>query len=155
MWIHALSPRGSACGRISIEDIIGVSVSATKQEIATALASATESSRNSRPVLPSMKPTGRNTATSTAVVAITAKATCAVPRFAASSGGSPRSARRWMFSTTTIASSTTRPMQSTIASSVSRLIVNPKAHSAANAVTRQTGMVTAGISAERALPRNR
>ena len=30
-----------------------------------------------------------------------------------------------------------------------------KAQSAAKAVTRQTGMVTAGISADRALPRNR
>jgi hypothetical protein len=60
-----------------------------------------------------------------------------------------------MFSTTTIASSTTRPMHSTTASSVSRLIVKPNAHSAANAVTRQTGIVTAGIRAERTLPRNR
>ena len=39
---------------------------------ATAPARVTDSSRNRRPELPSMKPTGRNTATSTAVVAITA-----------------------------------------------------------------------------------
>ena len=69
-----------------------------------------------------MKPTGRNTATSTVVVAITAKATCFVPRDAATSGGSPRSARRWMFSSTMIASSTTSPIASTSASRVSRLM---------------------------------
>ena len=40
----------------------------------------------------------------------------------AASRGSPRSTRRWMFSSTTIASSTTRPMASTRASRVSRLI---------------------------------
>ncbi len=140
--------------RISLEAIIGVSVSATKAEIATAPASATASSRNRRPVLPSRKPTGRNTATSTAVVAITANATCAVPRRAATSGGSPRSTRRCTFSTTTMASSTTSPMHSTSASRVSRLIEKPKAYSAMKAATRHTGTVTAGISAARKLPRN-
>ena len=142
------------CARSSLEAIIGVKVSATKAEIATAAASATASSRNNRPVLPSRKPTGRNTATSTAVVAITAKATCAVPRRAATSGGSPRSARRWMFSTTTMASSTTSPIASTSANNVNRLIEKSNAYSAMNAATRHTGTVTAGISAARTLPRN-
>src|SRR3546814_10708410 len=53
-----------ACGRTSFEAIIGVRVSATNADSATAPASATDSSRNRRPVLPSMKPTGRNTARS-------------------------------------------------------------------------------------------
>ena len=44
------------------------------------------------------------------------------PTRAASKGGLPSSMWRWMFSTTTIASSTTRPMARTIASRVSRLI---------------------------------
>ena len=101
-----------------------------------------------------MKPTGRNTATSTAVVATTANATWAVPRLAATSGGSPRSARRCTFSSTMIASSTTRPMHSTSASRVSRLIENPNAYSAMKAAIRHTGTVTAGISAARSLPRN-
>src|SRR3546814_8489074 len=69
-----------ACGRTSFEAIIGVRVNATNADSATAPASATDNSRNRRPVLPSMKPTGRNTATSTVVVAITANATCLVPR---------------------------------------------------------------------------
>ncbi len=137
-----------------MEHIIGVRVSATNPEIATAAASATESSRNRRPLLPSMNPTGRNTATRTAVVASTANATCAVPRRAATKGGSPRSTRRWTFSSTTIASSTTSPMHRTRASRVSRLMVNPKAYKAMNAATRHTGTVTEGISAARTLPRN-
>jgi len=142
------------CGLSSLEAIIGVSVSETNADSATAAASATANSRNRRPVLPSRKPTGRNTATSTAVVAITAKATCAVPRLEATSGGSPRSMRRCTFSTTTMASSTTRPIHSTSASRVSRLMENPNAYSAMNAATRHTGTVTAGISAARKLPRN-
>ncbi len=122
--------------------------------MATAAASATDSSRNRRPVLPCRKPTGRNTATSTAVVASTANATCLVPRRAATSAGSPRSTRRWMFSTTTMASSTTSPMHSTSASRVSRLIEKPNAYSAMNEAITHTGTVTAGIIAARVLPRN-
>ncbi|MNM68099.1 hypothetical protein D3C81_796490 [compost metagenome] len=144
----------SLCGLSSLDAIIGVSVSATKADNATADARATASSRNKRPVLPSRKPTGRNTATSTAVVAITAKATCVVPRRAATNGGSPRSMRRCTFSTTTMASSTTRPIHSTSASRVNRLIEKPNANSAMNAATRHTGTVTAGINAARRLPRN-
>ncbi len=149
-------PRGAlpVCGLSSLDAIIGVRVSATNADSATAAASATASSRNRRPVLPSRKPTGRNTATSTAVVAMTANATCAVPRLDATSGGSPRSMRRCTFSTTTMASSTTRPIHNTSASRVSRLIEKPKAYSAMNAATRHTGTVTAGISAARKLPRN-
>ena len=119
--VQALNPACGVCGLSSFEHIIGVSDSATNADSATAEASAIDSSRNSRPLLPSMKPIGRNTATSTAVVAMTAKATCAVPRRAATSAGSPRSTRRCTFSSTMIASSTTRPMLSTSASRVSRL----------------------------------
>ena len=122
--------------------------------MATAAANATDNSRNSRPVLPCKNPTGKNTAINTAVVANTANATCLVPRRAATNAGSPKSTRRWMFSTTTMASSTTRPMHSTKASKVSRLIENPNAYSAMNEAITHTGTVTAGIIAARTLPRN-
>ena len=59
--------------------------------------------------LPSRKEIGTN-AISVAEVATTAKVTWRVPRQEAFSGLSPSSIRRWMFSSTTIASSTTRPM---------------------------------------------
>ena len=49
----------------------------------------------------------------------------------------------------TIASSTTSPIASTIASSVSVLIEKPKAYISANAPIRLTGMVTSGITVAR------
>ena len=60
-----------------------------------------------------------------------------------------------MFSTTTIASSTTRPIASTIASSVSRLMVKPITSMRKHAPTRESGIATSGMMTERAEPRNR
>ena len=100
---------------------MGVSVRATKLENITAAATATPNSLNKRPVVPSRNEMGINTAIRTIVVAITAKATCFAPRLAAKSAGSPASIRRWIFSKTTIASSTTSPIARTSANSVSTL----------------------------------
>ena len=60
-----------------------------------------------------------------------------------------------MFSTITIASSTTRPTESTIASSVSRLIVKPATSIRKTAPTSEIGIATTGMSTERTEPRNR
>jgi hypothetical protein len=106
----------------SFELSMGMSVSATRLEIPTAAATATPNSRNSRPTLPWMKEMGRNTETSTRVVAMTAKPISRLPFTAASSGGSPSSTRRQMFSSTTMASSTTRPIASTRPSRISTLM---------------------------------
>ena len=73
----------------------------------------------------------------------------------ASNGDSPSSMCRWMFSTTTMASSTTSPMASTIASRVSRLMVKPIASMRKHAPTRESGMATIGMITERTVPRNR
>ena len=54
-------------------------------------------------------------------IEITGIAISRAPIIAASNGLWPSSIWRWIFSTTTIASSTTRPMHSTSASNVSRL----------------------------------
>ena len=91
----------------------------------TAAAIVTASSANTRPMLSRKNATGANTDTSTTVVAMTANATWRVPLKAASSGVSPSSMRRCAFSSTTIASSTTRPIDSASASSVTRLIEKP------------------------------
>ena len=53
---------------------------------------------------------------------------------------------RWMFSITTMASSTTRPVASTMPNSVSVLIEKFSSLMKANAPTSDTGIVTAGIS---------
>ncbi len=112
----------------SIRDaIIGQSDSATKAEIATDIASVTPNSRKSWPLCPGRNESGRKTAASVVVVAITAKNTCSVPSTAAARGPSPWARRRTMFSRTTMASSTTSPVASTSASSVRMLTEYPVA----------------------------
>ena len=54
-----------------------------------------------------------------------------------------------------MASSTTRPTESTIASSVSRFSVNPNACIRNTAPISDTGMATTGTSTVRSDPRNR
>ena len=54
-----------------------------------------------------------------------------------------------------MASSTTMPIDSTMASRVSRLIEKPNSQSTAKLASRQSGTVTAGIRVARQLPRNR
>ncbi len=138
----------------SFEASIGTSVSATRLEKATAAASEMPNSPNSRPSLPGMKEIGTNTATSTTVVATTAKPISRLPSMAANSAGWRCSMRRTMFSSTTIASSTTSPIASTSPSSVSVLIEKPRAAITMNEETIATGMVSAGISVARMEPRN-
>ena len=67
----------------------------------------------------------------------------------------PSSMWRKMFSSTTIASSTTRPIASTIASSVSVLIVKPNSAISANAPISATGIVTSGMIVARKLRRKK
>jgi hypothetical protein len=124
-------------------------VIAKKPEIATAAATVTPNSRNSRPVVSVRNASGRNTAIVETVAAITANRISFMPRRAASMRGVPSSIQRVMFSSTTIASSTTRPIASVTPSSVSVLIVKPSAYSTANAQT-ETGIATAGSVARAA-----
>ena len=60
-----------------------------------------------------------------------------------------------MFSTITIASSTTRPTESTIASSVSRLTVKPATSIRKTAPTSEIGMATTGMISARTEPRKK
>ena len=60
-----------------------------------------------------------------------------------------------MFSTTTMASSTTRPIASTIASSVSRLMLKPITSIRLQTPISDSGMVTTGMITERNEARNR
>jgi hypothetical protein len=112
------------------EHIIGDSVSAITPDTITEPASVKANSRNSEPVRPPRKPIGAYTAASVIVMEMTGPTISRAPCSEACTGDLPSSRWRWMFSTTTIASSTTRPMASTIASSVSRLKLKPPAASA-------------------------
>ena len=105
------------------EHIIGVVVSETSSEISTAIDSVTANSRNSRPTMPPISRIGRNTAISDRLIDSTVKPTSRAPSSAASKRGMPASMWRVMFSSTTMASSTTKPvaMVSAISDRLSRL----------------------------------
>ena len=103
-------------------DIIGVMVSAMMPDRITAPASVMANSRKSDPVSPPVKASGANTAASVMVIATMGPTISCMPLKEACMGDSPSSMCRWMFSTTTMASSTTSPIASTMARSESRLI---------------------------------
>ena len=81
----------------------------------------TANGRKSSPASPPTKAIGRNTATETRVEAVMAVATSRVPMRIAVRRSAPMSRWRRMFSTTTIASSTTRPIEMVSAPRVSVL----------------------------------
>ena len=139
----------------SLLHIMGVSVSATKPETTTAPASVRANSTKRRPVRPGVKASGANTAANVKVIAITAKAISLEPFRAALKGVSPSSMWRKMFSSTTMESSTTRPMASTSDSKVSVLMLNPAAAMSENTPIRLTGMVISGMIEARSVRRKR
>ena len=91
---------------------IGVSVSDTKPDTRIATMIVTANSRKSRPIIPAMNTSGMNTAASDSVIDMIVKPTSADPSSAARSAVFPISRWRTMFSSITIASSTTKPTAS-------------------------------------------
>ncbi|MNP26952.1 hypothetical protein D3C76_1198360 [compost metagenome] len=100
-------------------------------------------------------PIGAYTAARVMVMAITGPATSRAPTRAAATGVLPSSIWRWTFSTTTMASSTTRPTARTMASKVNKLRLKPNISISAAAPSIDSGMVTTGISTVRSEPRHR
>ena len=86
-------------------------MSETTPETRTATPIVTANSRNSRPTTPPMNRTGMKTAASEIVIETIVKPISRDPSSAASSGAAPRSMCRTMFSSITIASSTTKPTE--------------------------------------------
>ncbi len=86
---------------------------------------------------------------------MTGPAISRVPLMDAWNGVRPLSICRWMFSTTTIASSTTRPMANAMARSVRRLMLKPRASRAIPMPTSDNGIVTMGMTTDRTEPRKR
>ncbi len=103
----------------------------------------------SRPVMPGMKTVGRNTAARTSAMAMTGPATCSIAARVASRGAIPSSMWRSTASTTTMASSTTRPMATTIPIRAIGLMENPRRGKKAKVPMSETGTATAGISVAR------
>jgi hypothetical protein len=96
-----------------------------------------------------------NTATSDRLIATTVKPTSRTPAIAASNGLRPRSMWRAMFSITTTASSTTKPVAMVSAISDRLFRLNPSRCMTAKLPASDTGTTTAGMSVARALRRNR
>ena len=95
---------------------MGVSVTDTIPEMRIAAVIVTANSRNSRPRMPLIKRIRMNTAASDVVIVMIVNPISFDPASAASSGVSPCSMWRTMFSSMTIASSTTKPTDSVSAS---------------------------------------
>ncbi len=91
---------------------IGINVIATTSEMPIAIATVSAWSRNSCPAMPCTNTSGRNTAIVVIVDATTAMLTSRVPVIAACRMPRPRSRALAMLSSTTIESSTTRPVAS-------------------------------------------
>ena len=102
---------------------MGVSVMDTRPEMKIAVQSVTANSLNRRPIMPPMNNTGMNTAPSEMVMDTMVNPISREPRSAAWNAVSPFSICRTMFSSITMASSTTKPMQriSAIIEMLSRL----------------------------------
>ena len=96
---------------------IGVSVSDTKPDTRIAQEIVTANSRKTRPTMPAINRTGMKTATSESVMEMMVKPISFEPFNAASNGRMPSSTCRTMFSSMTMASSTTKPTASVTASS--------------------------------------
>ena len=95
---------------------MGVSVSDTKPETKMATEMVTANSRKTRPTTPPMNSTGMKTATSDRVIEMIVKPISRAPFSAASKGFMPSSIWRTIFSSITMASSTTKPTASVMAS---------------------------------------
>ncbi len=134
--------------------IIGVVVSEITSEIITAADSVTANSRNRRPTCPPMNSSGMNTATSDRLIESTVKPTSRAPSKAACMRSMPFSMWRAVFSSTTIASSTTKPVATVSAISDRLFRLNPSSHITPKVPSSETTVATAGITVARTLRRN-
>ena len=134
---------------------IGVSVSETKPETMIATAIVTANSRNTRPTMPPISSTGMNTAISEKVIEMMVKPTSRAPFRAASNGRMPCSMWRTMFSSMTMASSTTKPTDRVSASSVMLLTEKSSTYMTAKVPQSEIGTASAGMKVADAERRNR
>ncbi|MNX94132.1 hypothetical protein D3C86_1263530 [compost metagenome] len=135
--------------------IIGVRVRETTREIRIATASVMANSRNSRPTTSAMNSSGISTAISDNVREIRVKPICLAPLSAAFSGLSPSSMKREMFSSMTIASSTTKPVAMVRAIRVRLLTENPARYITPKVPISDSGTATDGMIVALARRRNR
>ena len=134
-----MAPSFPCCiGFMNREASIGARVRQIATESSSAAATVAANSRNSRPTTPPMKSSGMKAAIRERVIDTTVKPISLAPSSAAWRMLFPISRCRWMFSTTTMASSTMKPTATTSATRVRLLRLNPSAYMAAVAATSDT-----------------
>ena len=126
---------------------MGVVVKDTNIDTMMAAVITTANSRNKRPSTPPMNKIGMNTATKEMLMATTVKPMSRDPCKHASRKGTPRSRCRVMFSKTTIASSTTKPVAMVKAMSVRLFKLKPMRYITTQVPAKDSGKATAGMSA--------
>src|SRR5579862_5432727 len=132
-------------GLRNLAHIVGVVVKETSSETPIATLSVTANSRNSRPTIPPIISKGMNTATSDVLIDSTVNPISAAPLNVACTTPIPCSTYRVMFSSTTMASSTTNPveMARAIRDKLSRLY--PSRYITPNVPTRESGTAILGM----------
>ena len=134
---------------------MGVSVMDTTPDTRMAAVIVTANSRNSRPSTPVMKRIGMKTAASDVVITMIVNAISFEPASDASSALSPISMWRTMFSSITIASSTTKPIER-MSAIIDRLLrLKPRSCMTVNVPRSEKGSASAGMSVADPLCRNR
>jgi hypothetical protein len=134
---------------------IGVSVSETKPETRIAIPIVAANSWNKRPMRPPRKRMGMNTATSEIVIERIVKPISRAPSRAARQAVFPVSIWRTMFSSMTMASSTTKPTASVSAISERLSRLKPSRYITAKVPTSDIGRARLGIAVAVRLRRNR
>ena len=124
-------------------------------EMTTVPARVKANSVNSEPTRPPIKPMGAYTATRVVVMAMMGVAISRAPLMAASNLDSPCSICRCTFSTMMMASSTTRPMASTMDNRVSRFREKPNISMTKAPPISDSGTATEGTTEARTEPRHR
>ena len=145
----------AACGWRKREQSIGVSVSEMKPLTKIATPITTANSLSNRPRIPPMNSTGMNTAASEIVIETIVNPISREPFSAASIGDIPFSRWRTIFSSTTIASSTTKPVASVIASSEKLSTLKLSRCMTMNVPMIESGIAIDGMSVARTLRRKR
>ena len=134
---------------------MGVRLSDTTPETRMAAPMVTANSCSNRPRMPPMNSTGMNTAASDSVIEIMVNPISRAPANAACMGGSPISMCRTMFSSITMASSTTKPTESVKAISERLSSEYPSKYMMANVPTMDIGSAMLGIAVADKFRRNR
>ena len=133
---------------------MGVVVRETARETRMATDKVTENSRNKRPTMPPMSKRGMNTATKETLMERTVKPISCAPCNAACMGPMPCSMYRMMFSITTMASSTTKPVEMVRAMRDKLSKLKPARYITPKVPIKETGTTTLGMNVARRLRKN-